>query len=98
MTGRLHAAQVFGKFNIAGALRDQGVNACSIVEGRNADAQFPFAAYSRQQLRLVNHLVDHIYTGFIQKVAPCSLLCACQDACSGTATSSVRCRWRRAGA
>ena len=59
---------MFGKFNIAGALRDQGVNACSISEGRNADAQFPFADYTRQQLAQVNHLVDHIYLGFIQKV------------------------------
>ena len=61
---------MFGKFNIAGALRDQGVNPLSIVEGRNADAQFPFSNYSRQQLALVNHLVDHIYRGFIQKVLP----------------------------
>ena len=61
-------AQVFGKFNIAGALREQGINPAAIAEGRNADAQFPFNDYSRQQLAQVNHLVDHIYLGFIQKV------------------------------
>lgn len=61
-------AQVFGKFNIAGALRDQGVNPVTIAEGSNADAQFPFSNYNRQQLAQVNHLVDHIYLGFIQKV------------------------------
>ena len=79
------ALQVFGKFNIAGALRDQGINPLSIVEGRNADAQFPFSNYSRQQLALVNHLVDHIYQGFIQKVLTgqhaCPATC-CNDSCS----------------
>lgn len=65
---RVPVAQVFGKFNIAGALREQGINPATIAEGRNADAQFPFSDYSRQQLAQVNHLVDHIYLGFIQKV------------------------------
>lgn len=59
---------MFGKFNIADALRQYGINPCTIVEGRNADAQFPFSDWNKEQLRQVNHLVDHIYTGFIQKV------------------------------
>lgn len=60
--------QVFGKFNIAEALRQQGINPCTISEGRNADAQFPFSDWTPEQERQVNRLVDHIYTGFIQKV------------------------------
>ena len=59
---------MFGKFNIADTLRQYGINPCTIVEGRNADAQFPFSDWNREQLRQVNHLVDHIYTGFVQKV------------------------------
>ncbi|CAL5221921.1 g4192 [Coccomyxa viridis] len=60
---------VFGKFNIADALRQYGINPCTIVEGRNADAQFPFSDWNKEQLKQVNHLVDHIYSGFVQKVA-----------------------------
>jgi len=60
--------QVFGKFNIAEALRQQGINPCTISQGRNADAQFPFSDWTREQERQVNRLVDHIYAGFIQKV------------------------------
>lgn len=59
---------MFGKFNIAHTLRQYGINPCTIVEGRNADAQFPFSDWNREQLRQVNHLVDHIYDGFVQKV------------------------------
>ena len=59
---------MFGKFNIADTLRQYGINPCTIVEGRNADAQFPFSDWNREQLRQVNHLVDHIYDGFVQKV------------------------------
>lgn len=67
---------MFGKFNIADALRQYGINPCTIVEGRNADAQFPFSDWNKEQLKQVNHLVDHIYTGFVQKVVhqhPCCL-------------------------
>ncbi|BDA45901.1 Protease 4 [Coccomyxa sp. Obi] len=60
---------VFGKFNIAEALRQYGINPCTIAEGKNADAQFPFSDWTREQERLVNRLVDHIYSGFIRKVA-----------------------------
>ena len=61
---------MFGKFNIADALRQYGINPCTIVEGRNADAQFPFSDWNKEQLKQVNHLVDHIYSGFVQKVGP----------------------------
>ena len=61
---------MFGKFNIADALRQYGINPCTIVEGRNADAQFPFSDWNKEQLKQVNHLVDHIYSGFVQKVSP----------------------------
>jgi len=60
---------VFGKFNIADALRQYGVNPCTLLEGRNADAQFPFSDWNKEQLKQVNHLVDHIYNGFVQKVS-----------------------------
>lgn len=60
--------QVFGKFNIAETLRQQGINPCTIAEGKNADAQFPFSDWTPAQERLVNSLVDHIYAGFIRKV------------------------------
>ncbi len=62
------ALQVFGKFNIAETLRQQGINPCTIAEGKNADAQFPFSDWTPAQERLVNSLVDHIYAGFIRKV------------------------------
>lgn len=62
------ASQVFGKFNIAETLRQQGINPCTIAEGKNADAQFPFSDWTPEQERLVNRLVDHIYAGFIRKV------------------------------
>ena len=61
--------QVFGKFNIADALRQYGINPCTLLEGRNADAQFPFSDWNKEQLKQVNHLVDHIYSGFVQKVS-----------------------------
>ena len=62
------ALQVFGKFNIAETLRQQGINPCTIAEGKNADAQFPFSDWTPEQERLVNSLVDHIYAGFVRKV------------------------------
>ena len=62
------ASQVFGKFSIAETLRQQGINPCTIAEGKNADAQFPFSDWTPEQERLVNRLVDHIYAGFIRKV------------------------------
>ena len=62
---------MFGKFNIADALRQYGINPCTLMEGRNADAQFPFSDWNKEQLKQVNHLVDHIYAGFVQKVRSC---------------------------
>jgi hypothetical protein len=62
---------VFGKFNIAEALRHQGINPCTVAEGRNADAQFPFSDWTPDQERQVNFLVDHTYSGFIRKVSHC---------------------------
>ena len=55
-----------GKLVVGDALRQYGINAETVREGRNADAMSPFAGFDRQQRRKVDHMIDCTYATFKQ--------------------------------
>jgi ClpP class serine protease len=55
-----------GKLVVGDALRQYGINAETVKEGRNADAMSPFAGFDRQQRVKVDHMIDCTYATFKQ--------------------------------
>ena len=62
----LLCTRVAGKLVVGDALRQYGINAETVKEGRNADAMSPFAGFDRQQRAKVDHMIDCTYATFKQ--------------------------------